>query len=100
MNNNVATGTIVSNQSLVLQKVSRNRAGVYTCVGSNQEGDSDSNSVVLDVKCEYEKNLKNVMVLVENFGRPDFSGDYGKRAFKHFGMKTQIHVRRAQKRIC
>ncbi|XP_019764494.1 synaptogenesis protein syg-2 isoform X3 [Dendroctonus ponderosae] len=48
--NNVAGGTIVSNQSLVLQSITTARTGHYTCVGHNQEGDGESNSVQLDVK--------------------------------------------------
>jgi len=51
--NNVAEGIIVANQSLVLQNVSRTRTGFYTCVGSNREGDGESNPVHLDVKCKF-----------------------------------------------
>lgn len=47
---NAQAGTIVSNQSLVLQSVTRARAGTYTCIGSNQEGDGESNTVDLNVK--------------------------------------------------
>ncbi|XP_044264135.1 hemicentin-1-like isoform X1 [Tribolium madens] len=48
--NNAQANTIVSNQSLVLQAITRSRSGHYTCVGHNQEGDGESNSVQLDVK--------------------------------------------------
>ncbi|XP_011352005.1 nephrin isoform X3 [Ooceraea biroi] len=47
---NPATGTIISNQSLVLQSVTRSRAGIYTCIGNNQEGDGESNPLNLDIK--------------------------------------------------
>ncbi|XP_017878014.1 nephrin-like isoform X5 [Ceratina calcarata] len=47
---NPGTGTIISNQSLVLQSVTRSRAGIYTCIGSNREGDGESNPLNLDIK--------------------------------------------------
>ncbi|CAH0550162.1 unnamed protein product, partial [Brassicogethes aeneus] len=48
--NNAQTNTIVSNQSLVLQSITRARSGHYTCVGHNREGDGESNPIQLDVK--------------------------------------------------
>ena len=52
LRHSVEDNIIISNYSLVLQDVKRSSSGVYMCVGSNVEGDADSNPIFLDVKCE------------------------------------------------
>ncbi|XP_050734687.1 uncharacterized protein LOC127007559 [Eriocheir sinensis] len=50
LGHNVSAGIIVSNQSLVLQRVVRAQAGRYSCLAHNAVGTSASNTLRLDVK--------------------------------------------------
>jgi hypothetical protein len=54
LHHNTTQGIIISNQSLVLQKVDRRSAGNYTCVGHNTEGDGESSPFYLNVMCTYD----------------------------------------------
>lgn len=49
---NVSAGVIISNQSLVMQRVARAQAGHYACHARNVVGRGTSNTLTLDVKCE------------------------------------------------
>nr|XP_045595441.1 nephrin-like [Procambarus clarkii] len=50
LHHNVSAGVIVSNQSLVMQRVGRAASGQYSCVASNIQGDGYSNPQLLRVK--------------------------------------------------
>ncbi|XP_069952321.1 nephrin-like [Cherax quadricarinatus] len=47
---NVSVGVIISNQTLVIQRLRRQHTGLFTCVASNIEGDGQSNAVILNVQ--------------------------------------------------
>nr|XP_045606657.1 uncharacterized protein LOC123763553 [Procambarus clarkii] len=50
LSHNVSAGVIQSNQSLVLQRVTRRSSGQYTCSATNLHGLGSSNAVQLSVK--------------------------------------------------
>ena len=50
---NVGQGVIITNGSLVLQKVTRDQAGSYTCEASNVEGDEVSKPVAITIMCKW-----------------------------------------------
>ncbi|UYV71670.1 hypothetical protein LAZ67_8004055 [Cordylochernes scorpioides] len=50
LHTNVSAGIIVSNQTLVLQRVRRDNRGRYTCTGANSEGRGESAPLYLRVQ--------------------------------------------------
>ena len=64
MDQNIEQGVLISGSSLVLQSVTRAQAGAYTCVASNLEGDTESNSLGIQIKCEsVRRKLKYASIL-------------------------------------
>lgn len=53
LTHNASARIIRSNQSLVLQKVTRNSSGNYACSALNSEGETISNQLSLRVKCKH-----------------------------------------------
>ncbi|GBP52395.1 hypothetical protein EVAR_37783_1 [Eumeta japonica] len=57
---NMTSGIILSTRSLVLQKVTRQEAGEYSCRSANARGETSSESVHLRVQCKcFSESLKN-----------------------------------------
>lgn len=53
LHHNQSAGIILSNQSLVLQRVGRPSRGNYSCRATNQQGVGYSNELPLDIMCKY-----------------------------------------------
>lgn len=52
-------GVILTDNSLVLQRVQKNATGDYTCAAVNSEGKGSSSAITLNVRCKY--HYKNVL---------------------------------------
>ena len=52
LRHNTTEGIILTNQSLVLQRISRRRSGSYTCQAVNDVGRGASQPIYLNVKCK------------------------------------------------
>ncbi|PRD30156.1 UNVERIFIED_CONTAM: cadm4 [Trichonephila clavipes] len=50
---NSSAGVIISNQSLVLQKVRKEHRGNYKCLAANVEGQGQSLELLLEVRCKF-----------------------------------------------
>lgn len=68
---NVGGGIILTEQSLVLQSVTRASAGDYMCLAANMEGSGTSNTVTLHVrrkfKSQFEKRLQHQVLKHSKF---------------------------------
>lgn len=61
-----ARGVIITNQSLVLQSISKKTHGQYMCRAGNTQGTVSSNDLYLDIKCEYFKRKCWIYIDREN----------------------------------
>ncbi|XP_039282695.1 synaptogenesis protein syg-2 [Nilaparvata lugens] len=69
LSHNASARLILINQSLVLQKVTRQNAGIYECLAVNQEGETRSNNLTLRVK--YAPTCKQDRILVVGASRSE-----------------------------
>uniref|UniRef100_A0A6P6XMC3 Uncharacterized protein LOC113789320 n=1 Tax=Dermatophagoides pteronyssinus TaxID=6956 RepID=A0A6P6XMC3_DERPT len=101
------SGIIESNQSLVLQRVQRWRNGTYQCQCSNQQGQSLSNQLKLDIKfapvCRYPYTLiyglqlnEIIQIICEIDSRPNTDITFQWRFEKHTNLANFIVINKTK----
>lgn len=63
LTHNATARVIRSNQSLVLQRVTKHSAGNYSCSAINGEGETVSNQLELRVKCKFSQYIQICMYI-------------------------------------
>jgi hypothetical protein len=57
---------VIQDESLTLKNIMRRWSGLFTCVASNDEGDTESNTISLNVWCKLLSGLlKNVIACLK-----------------------------------
>ncbi|XP_057337147.1 hemicentin-2-like isoform X1 [Microplitis mediator] len=84
LHHNITGGIVLTDHSLVLQGITRNSAGDYVCSATNDEGDSTSNIIQLDVM--FAPTCKRVV----NFDIVS-SKSFGKSTPFSFNVPEQLH---------
>lgn len=72
MLHNITAGVILSDQSLVLQSLKKEKAGDYSCQAANVEGTTTSNVVTLRIQCEEFESSYDIELLKLSFYRCNF----------------------------
>lgn len=69
LSHNTSARIIWSNQSLVLQSVTRSSAGIYVCAAANALAETKSEALHFRVKCKFkaEKPISQMLLFISKF---------------------------------
>ena len=73
MKPNLSKGVLINEYSLVLQKVRKGAAGIYSCQVENDIGSGSSSGVQLNIKCKNHNSLKKLQSIMKIQSNLDFT---------------------------